>query len=200
MAMDEKIGEILSFWFDPPPEGEERPQGMELWFGKSAAVDRLIQRRFGRTVECAKAGELDRWADTARGRLALIIVLDQLNRNIHRDTPEMFAGDEKALALCLDGLDEDMDKQLGVLERAFFYMPCMHAEDTDIQLTSVEVFAQLAEDAPPEHKKACEGFLVHAQEHRDVVERFERFPHRNAILDRSSTSEESAFLQHTGKF
>ncbi|MEZ4340413.1 MAG: DUF924 family protein [Sandaracinaceae bacterium] len=188
----------MSFWFDPPPESENRPQGVELWFTKSAAVDRTINRRFGRSVERAKAGELDAWAATPRGRLALIVLLDQFNRNIHRDTPEMFAGDEKALALCLDGLDEDMDRALAPLERAFFYMPCMHAEDTDIQLTSVEVFGELVQEAPPELKKACEQFLAHAESHRDVVERFERFPHRNAILDRTSTSEESAFLQQSG--
>ncbi len=199
MAMDEKIGEILSFWFDPPPEGETRAHGEELWFGKSAAVDRLINKKFGRTVERAKAGELDAWAATPRGRLALIVVLDQLNRCIHRETPEMFAGDEKALALCLDGLDEDMDRALGTIERAFFYMPCMHAEDVDIQLTSVEVFGELVQEAAPEHKKLCETFLAHAENHREVVERFERFPHRNAILDRSSTPEESAFLQQSGQ-
>ncbi|MCB9593390.1 MAG: DUF924 domain-containing protein [Sandaracinaceae bacterium] len=196
--MDEKIAEILSFWFDPPPEGEERPQGMELWFAKSAATDRKIERKFGRTVERAKSGALDAWAETPKGRLALIVLLDQFNRNVHRETPEMFAGDEKALALCLDGLDEGMDRSLNALERAFFYMPCMHAEDVDMQLTSVEVFAELLAEAPPEHKKACEAFLQHAEKHRDVVERFERFPHRNAILDRSSSPEESAFLQHSG--
>lgn len=193
--MDERIHEILSFWFGDPPEGEERPTGVALWFGKSAQVDRAIERRFGKLVEKAKAGQLDAWASTARGRLALILLLDQFSRNIFRDTPEAYAGDEKALALCLDGLDEEQDKQLGALERAFFYMPAMHAEDFDMQLTSVEVFAELASSAPPEHAATCESFLKHAEKHRDVVERFERFPHRNAILGRSSSSEEAAFLQ-----
>ena len=199
MAMEEKIGEILSFWFDPPPAGEERPHGADLWFEKHPAVERQITRRFGRSVERARAGEIDAWGATPRGRLALILLLDQFTRRIHRETPEMFAGAERALALCLDGLDDDMDKALGSLERAFFYMPCMHAEDVDIQLTSVEVYQELVASAPPEQKKLCERFLALARSHRDVVERFERFPHRNAILDRTSTPEESAFLQHSGQ-
>lgn len=191
--MNERIEEILQFWFGPPAEGE--PGGPELWFGKSLRVDRIIEKRFGKLVEKAKAGELDAWTSTPRGRLAVILLLDQFSRNIFRDSPEAFAADEKALALCLDGLDEEMDKTLGPLERAFFYMPTMHAEDLDMQLTSVEVYEELAAEAPPEHKAACESFLKHAMRHRDMVERFERFPHRNAILGRSSSSEEAAFLQ-----
>jgi len=196
--MEERIEEVLKFWFDPPPEGEERPTGKELWFIKSAKIDRTIERRFGRLVEKAKDGRLDDWASTARGRLALIILLDQFNRNINRETKEMYDGDAKALALCLDGLDEGLDQELRTLERAFFYMPCVHAEDVDAQMASVEVFTELLEQAPEEHKAVCEDFLKHAEQHRDIVERFERFPHRNAILDRSSTPEESAWLQQSG--
>ena len=191
--MDERIEEILQFWFGPPGEGEA--SGIELWFGKSLRVDRTIEKRFGKLVEKAKAGSLDGWTSTPRGRLAVILLLDQFSRNIFRDTPASFAADEKALALCLDGLDEEMDKKLAPLERAFFYMPTMHAEDLDMQLTSVEVFEELVASAPPEHKATCETFLKHARRHRDVVERFERFPHRNAILGRTSSSEEAAFLQ-----
>jgi uncharacterized protein (DUF924 family) len=191
--MDERIDEILQFWFGPPAEGE--PSGVELWFGKSLRIDRTIEKRFGKLVEKAKAGALDAWTSTPRGRLAVILLLDQFSRNIFRDTPASFAADEKALALCLDGLDDEMDKKLAPLERAFFYMPTMHAEDLDMQLTSVEVFEELAASAPPEHKATCEAFLKHAKRHRDVVERFERFPHRNAILGRSSSAEEAAFLQ-----
>lgn len=200
MAMDEQIEEVLKFWFEPPPEGEERPHSVELWFEKSAATDREVERRFGKLVVSAKAGELDSWADTPRGRLALIVVLDQLNRNLHRETPEAYVGDEKALALCFDGLDDGVDRRLNALERAFFYMPCMHAEDTDAQLASVEVYQELVAEAPPQHKNTCDMFLKRAEACRDVVERFERFPHRNAILDRSSSPEESAFLQHSGQY
>lgn len=158
-------------------------------------MDRTIERRFGKLVEKAREGALDAWTSTPRGRLAVILLLDQFSRNIYRDSPEAFAGDEKALSLCLDGLDEEMDKGLSAPERAFFYMPTMHAEDLDMQLTSVEVYEELAAEAPPEHKELCETFLQQAHRHRDVVERFERFPHRNAILGRNSSPEEAAFLQ-----
>ncbi len=197
--MHERIEEILQFWFGPPAE-EGWPSGVELWFGRSARVDRAVERRFGKLLVQAKSGKLDSWAETPRGRLALIILLDQFSRNIHRDTPEAFAGDEKALALCLDGLDDELDKKLSVLERAFFYMPTMHAEDLDMQNTSVEVFTELRSAASADQRSMCEGFLRHAEKHRDVVERFERFPHRNAILRRQSTPEESTFLQQTDDF
>lgn len=197
--MDERIDEILKFWFDAPSEDEDRPVGVELWFQRSARIDRQIEKRFGRLVEKAKRGALDDWASTPRGRLALILLLDQFNRNLHRDSPEAYSGDEKALALCFDGLDEEMDKKLPTLERAFFYMPCMHAEDTDAQLASVEVFQELLAAALPEERDTCEKFLRSAERHRDIVERFERFPHRNNILNRTSTPEESTFLQHSGQ-
>lgn len=197
--MDERIEGVLKFWFGPPAEGEERPTGEPLWFQADTRVDRMIEERFGDLVKQAKAGLLDGWAGAPRGRLALIIVLDQLNRNVHRDSPEAFAGDDKALALCFDGLDDEVDKKLSLLERAFFYMPCSHAEDTDAQLAGVEVFESLVEDAPPDQKKTVRAFLERAQKNRDIVERFERFPHRNGILGRTSTPEESAFLQHSGQ-
>jgi len=198
VAKDERIEGILKFWFEAPGSDEDRPVGMELWRGDDPRVDRLIETRFGELVKQANAGELDAWGATPRGRLALILLLDQFNRNLHRNTPEAFTGDEKALALCFDGLDDEMDKKLSALERAFFYMPCMHAEDTDAQLASVEVYAELAEQAPPDAKKTCVTFLELANTRRDIVERFERFPQRNGILGRSSSPEESAFLQHSG--
>ena len=199
MAKEERIDEILSFWFDEPPEDEDRPSGQELWFEKSARVDRTIERRFGRLVERALAGDLDDWASTGKGRLALILLLDQFPRNIHREQPDAYAGDEKALQLCFDGIDDGLDRQLPAVQRLFFYMPAMHAEDVDAQLASVEIFEELAEEVGEADKALCESFLEHARRHRDVVERFERFPWRNAILGRTSSPEESAYLQQTGQ-
>lgn len=198
--MEEQIEAILKFWFEPPTEDEDRPSGQELWFTPSTSVDRAIEKRFARLVEKAIGGELDDWAGTAKGRLALILLLDQFNRNIHRERPEAYAGDAKALQLCFDGLDDGLDRHLTAYQRAFFYMPCMHAEDVDAQAASVDVFTELVQEAPPDQRKICQRFLELAEKHRDVVERFERFPHRNAVLDRSSTAEESAFLQHSGHF
>lgn len=193
--MDERIEQVLSFWFGDAGEGEAWPNGLERWLGESPAFDRAAAQRFGDLVAKARSGELDEWAKTARGRLALVLLLDALPRRIFRESKEAFAGDEKALSLCLDGLDDELDKELAPLERAFFYMPAMHAEDADIQLTSVEIYGELAASAPPEHAELCRAFLRRAEKHRDLVERFDRFPQRNAVLGRPSTPEEAAFLQ-----
>ena len=198
----EHIDEILDYWFGAPPETEDedpRPTGQELWFQKSARIDKEIEKRFGGLVTKALAGDLDDWATTGRGRLALILLLDQFPRNIHRDRAEAFAGDEKALQLCFDGLDDALDRQLPAVQRCFFYMPAMHAEDVDAQLASVEVFEELAGEVGEADKELCEVFLGHARKHRDAVERFDRFPWRNAVLDRNSSTEEGAFLQQTGR-
>lgn len=196
---DDRIDEILGFWFDASDEDEEFPSGTELWFEKSAKVDRTIEKRFGPLVEKAQAGELDGWGSTGKGRLALILLLDQFPRNIHREHPDAFAGDEKALQLCYDGLDESLDRQLNAIQRCFFYMPAMHAEDVDAQLASVEVFEELAGEVGEANQEIVQLFLKHAREHRDTVERFDRFPSRNSVLGRNSSSEESAFLQQTGQ-
>ena len=196
--MDEQIEQILDFWFGEPPEGEERPSGHELWWQKSARVDRLIEKRFGKLVEKARSGALDGWTSSARGRLAVILLLDQFGRNIYREQPEAYLGDPKALELCYDGLDEAMDRALTTPQRCFFYMPMMHAEDVDAQLACVETFQELVAETSGEDKEMAESFLRHAEQHRDVVERFERFPTRNAILGRQSSSEESAYLQQSG--
>lgn len=196
--MDPRIEEVLSFWFGRSPE-EGLPSGVELWFGRSARADREIEKRFGKLLPKAKAGQLDDWAKTPRGRLALILVLDQFPRHYFRDSKEQYSGDEKALALCLDGLDEEMDKKLALIERCFFYMPAMHAEDLDMQLTSVEVYTEVCASATPEERALSEQFLRYAERSRDVLERFERFPSRNAILGRSSTPEEATFLQQSGE-
>ena len=195
MASDDPYEKILSFWFAPPAEGEDRPTGKDLWFGQSMRVDRLVEKRFGRLLEDARAGRLDGWASTARGRLALILLLDQVSRHVHRESPHAYASDERALSLCLDGLDDGLDQQLTAIERCFFYMPAMHSEDADTQLTSVEIFQELVDQVGAEEASLCGEFLEYAKRHQDVVERFDRFPHRNSILGRRSTAEESAYLQ-----
>ena len=197
--MDPRIEEILSFWFGAPSEEEERLHGEALWFEASHATDRLIRDRFGKLYKKAKAGELNDWAATSRGKLALVILLDQVPRRIYRDTPEAFATDEQALHLCWEALDEGEDKLMSIPERAFLYMPAMHAEDVDAQLASVEIYQELLADARPDQKDFCRTLLEKAEKAREVVERFERFPERNYILDRSSTSEEGAYLQQSGK-
>lgn len=145
-----------------------------------------VRQRFVPLLQKAKQNECDDWVGTARGRLALIIVLDQFPHHVYRNTPDAFAQDAKAQQLCLEGIEAGQDKQLTFAERHFFYVPLMHAESLELQALSVEKFTELRNEA--------EAILGFAKSHRSIVERFGRFPHRNKILGRVSTTQEEAFL------
>lgn len=182
--------DVLDFWFgapDDPEHGKTRP----LWFTKSDATDQLVHGRFGNTVDAALNGRIDDWALTPRGALASILVLDQFTRNIYRDTPRSFAGDERALRLASTLVDRDDDRLLAPRERWFAYMPFEHSEFLNDQLESVRLFEQLANEG-------LEEPLSWAVKHYDVIKRFGRFPHRNSILGRESTAEEVEFLKEQG--
>jgi uncharacterized protein (DUF924 family) len=181
--------EVLAFWFGA--EGEDRTA---LWFSRDDAFDREIRDRFGALHDRAARDELFAWAETPRGRLALLLVLDQFSRNLYRDDPRAFAQDESALGYLFDGLERGDDRALSLTERWFFYMPLMHAEDLAIQERGIELYTQLRDDAPDDLEKTFEGVLDFARRHRDVVARFGRFPHRNAVLGRETTAEEAEFL------
>lgn len=178
---EKKISDILTFWFE-----EISP---ESWFKKDAAFDEMLKQRFGALVDQALAGQLDKWAETADGRLALILLLDQMTRNIFRDTPKAFAGDEIACALSLRSVAEGLvDKEADVNKRHFLLMPMMHSEDLQIQKQSLPLFKSFTKDMTYDY----------AVKHHDIVERFGRFPHRNSILGRPSTNEEVEFLKQPG--
>jgi uncharacterized protein (DUF924 family) len=182
--------DVLAFWFGEPGSAEYL-QPRELWFRKSDATDRLIAERFGAVVERALLGQHDDWAATPRGALALVIILDQFTRNIFRGTPRAFAGDARALALATRLVDTARDLTLAPTERWFVYMPFEHSERLLDQYEAVRLFERLAAaglDAP----------LEWARRHFEVVQRFGRFPHRNAILGRASTLEEEEFLRQPG--
>lgn len=191
--------EVLFYWFlTPSLEMAYLDERQKLWFWKDDGVDRAIRERFGEVILKAGRGELDDWAAFAKGRLALIILLDQFSRNAWRGTPQAFAQDPKALALCLEGLDKAQDKRLHPVERMFCYLPLEHSEDLEHQRRSVELFTQLAQDVPEEARVRFESFQDYAQRHYDIIARFGRFPHRNTILGRESTAEELAFLKLAG--
>ena len=190
---------VLAFWFGAPGSAAEVAgrQG-KLWFGKSPVNDQRVIEQFTDTLTVASQGGLDHWAGTPRGRLALVIVLDQFPHHIHRDQPQAFATDPQSLALCLAALAAGKDRQLAPIERVFLYLPLEHAESLDMQDRSVALYEILAHEAAPDERALFDNFLDYARKHRDVVARFGRFPHRNAILGRLSTPDEREFLTQPG--
>ena len=187
--------DVIEFWLGnqrlSPDSLDERKQ---LWYGADASIDASIKERFGDLVGAVLAGGCSDWEGEALSRLALIIVLDQFPRNIYRGRAEAFAGDTRAVGLALDAIDTGMDGEVGLIERGFFYLPLQHSEDLTVQDRSVEVSER--------HDAACRAVfdnfagesIEFAREHRDIVARFGRFPHRNKALDRPSTNEELAYL------
>ncbi|XLZ68620.1 DUF924 family protein [Massilia sp. SR12] len=185
--------DVLDFWFLPIGAKGHNMQRPE-WWRKDDAFDRAIFQQFGDVIEQALVGGLRQWDDEGtQGTLARIIVLDQFTRNVYRGTPKAFAGDELALeaARALD--DSGANQTLPVAQRAFSYMPLEHSENLSMQMRCVDLFAMLAADAP-----AYAGMLDFAKKHFEVIRRFGRFPHRNAILGRESTLEEIEFLKQPG--
>ena len=190
---------VLRYWFGVLESDHFYPAAQaRKWFRKREETDHEIRDLFGGFLMKAKAAALDRWADSAQGRLALILILDQFSRNIHRNTSEAFAGDNKAQALCLEGLELKHDEQLLPLERVFFYFPLEHAESMVLQDKSVSLFGALRDQASPALAKQMAGFFDYACRHREVIRRFGRFPHRNSQLNRPNTSQENVFLSQPG--
>lgn len=171
---------VLDFWF-----GEISP---ELWWKKDAALDATIAARFGALLDTAKAGELYAWRDSAEGALAEIIVLDQFSRNIYRDEARAFAQDAMALVLAQEALRRGLDALLSNARRHFLYMPYMHSESRVIHEEAVRLFTVLGNAYA----------LDFEMQHKAIIDRFGRYPHRNAVLGRASTPEEAAFLKTPG--
>jgi uncharacterized protein (DUF924 family) len=191
--------EVLEFWFGTGTAAWTADPGKaQLWFARSEQTDREIAACFGDDVGRAGHGELDAWAVTPHGRLALLILLDQFTRNLNRNSPHAFDHDERARAVALQGIELGQDRQVRPVERPFVYLPLMHSEDLALQEQSVVLFQTLRDAAPPEHAQGAGQSLRFAVRHRDIIAKFGRFPHRNAVLGRLSTPEELAFLQTPG--
>ena len=196
--MDQPIEAIHDFWFGPLDEaGLCDPEKHDLWFKSNPQIDNMIRERFGELTARATAGELDHWADSDPGIVALVILLDQFNRNIHRGKPEAFAADEPALALAQHYIETGHYRRLPAIHQAFLYMPLEHAEDLEVQEECVTLFEELAAVTG---SQLITDYIRYAAAHRDVIARFGRFPHRNAILGRASTAEELAYLETHGGF
>ena len=181
--MSEQIvppSEIIDFWFEELEPAQ--------WWIKDDALDQHIQTRFGATHIAATLGELEPWREIADGRLAEIIVLDQFSRNIYRDTPLAFAYDLTALVLAQEAVHVGADQHVDFEKRSFIYMPFMHSESATVHETAVELFGQ----------PGAEFNYEFELKHKAIIDRFGRYPHRNAILGRESTPEEIEFLRQPG--
>ena len=172
--------EVLDFWF--------KDHGTKDWFAKNPDFDAKIRDRFAALLVEAGNGKLDSWGGTARGALALIVVLDQFSRNLNRDGALAFANDARALRLARQAIAKGFHKELALRERSFIYLPFEHSESKSDQELSVRYFIELGDST----------FLEAAKKHKAIVDRFGRFPHRNAALGRTSTPEEIAFLAGPG--
>lgn len=181
-------GQVLDFWFRTSATGADALAEREVWWRPDAAFDAACRGRFAGLCERALAGGLDDWAETTHGALALVLLLDQLPRNIHRGRPEAYAGDAKARAAADDAIARGFDAALAPVQRLFLYLPFEHAETLADQDRAVRLIAALDND----------GWLDFARRHRDIIARFGRFPHRNAVLGRATTAAEAAFLKEPG--
>ncbi len=197
--MNQVRDELLEFWFgDHPDDTVVAETKAGLWWGQSQETDEQLQARFGGIASSAAAGVLDHWTGSPRGRLALILLLDQLPRAIHRGTPAAFAQDARARRVAEIGLESGADKLLRPIERLFFYLPFEHSEELGDQERSVALYRELVTAVPEGQQETFAGFIEYAVKHRDIIARFGRFPHRNRILGRESTPEETAFLEEPG--
>jgi uncharacterized protein (DUF924 family) len=190
-----RIEDVLTFWFKEhalsAPQIDRR---MDIWFGADPIFDHEITKEFANDVELASTGKLNYWAESPRGRLALIIMIDQFRRNIHRNTAQAFSKDTMALKYCVEGAMKKHEQDLAPIEKVFFYMPLQHAESRKVQAKSVLLYERLIASASPTYRETFETVLQFAELHKDIIDQFGRFPHRNTLLNRENTPEENEYL------
>lgn len=190
-----RIDAILSFWFkEQELSAPQIDRRMDIWFGEDAVFDHEIRQNFADDVDKASEGKLDHWGEEPRGRLALILLLDQFRRNIHRGSAKAYEKDKAALKLCVEGAMQRKDRGLTPIQRVFFYMPLQHAESRKVQAKAVELYSRLAEAVSPTFRETFLTIAQFAELHRDIIEQYGRFPHRNAVLGRDNTPEEDEYL------
>ena len=199
--MDERIDRVIDFWFGPDPIPAQAVT--RRWFTRDLEFDTEIRRKFGDLNDEASAGGLDDWRGTARGELALLVVLDQFSRNLYRDNARAFATDAGALGVANELLLSDRVRELTYHQRMIALLPYEHAEDRATQAEGVAAFAGLLEEARersagPEVMQILTVGLDYAKQHAAIIERFGRFPHRNVALGRPTTPEEQQFLTQPG--
>ena len=182
--------DVLDFWF--------KELSSKDWFNGPDRVDHAIESRFRETVEAVYSGQHDDWLQSAQGRLAAILTLDQFPRNLYRRQPRSFSYDDKALKWCLDGIARDEDSHLEPIQRVFFYLPLEHSEKMENQDLSLQKYSALVTSVEPDEREQFRVFLNYAWRHYEIVKRFGRYPHRNDVLGRVSTGKELKFLEQPG--
>jgi uncharacterized protein (DUF924 family) len=194
-----EIRRILDFWFsDGAMDQPTIDSRMDRWFTADPVFDALIRQEFGSLVERASKGTLNNWAEDPEGRLALILLLDQFRRNIHRGTPRAFSRDPQAVKLCVEGAATGAYKKLTPLQQAFYFMPLQHAESLKIQQRSVKIYEGMLANVSETLKATFATFAQFAELHHDIIAAHGRFPHRNRILGRPDTPDEAAYLESAG--
>ena len=193
---DALVDEVLTFWFGATGAGFPSPTRIDLWFRATPQHDWDVERHFADAVAAALRGELDLIADTPRGRVALILLLDQFPRHLFRHTPAAFAGDRAALALCLDGCARGDAEALTPAEQLFLHGPLEHAEELVHQQAAVATITAALRRMAPDDADQWRYFARFIQMHHDVFVQFGRFPWRNRILGRANTAAERAYLEH----
>ncbi|MBS0350746.1 MAG: DUF924 domain-containing protein [Proteobacteria bacterium] len=192
----QRAEEINKFWLGRVEQtiipSEHRAR---VWFGEDPETDAEIKRLFGADLQKAINSEYDLWQNSPRGQLALILLLDQFSRHIYRDTIQAFAQDNKALAICLQGISVEADHALSLIERVFYYFPLLHSENLHHQEQAVRSYQILSELAFAETRVIYDSFLRFANHHLGIIQRFSRFPQRNKVLGRESTPEELVYLR-----
>lgn len=178
---------VVEFWFSE----RARP----LWFEKDRDFDAEIRARFGAAVHAAQTGGMEEWRETPEGALALLILLDQMGRNIYRGEAKAFLGDPRAMAVAIDAIAKGYDRRFGFDRRRFFYLPFEHSESLADQDLSIRYFTALVEACDPADRPRAEEQLDYAHRHRVIIQRFGRYPHRNAALGRQTTEAEADFLK-----
>lgn len=189
---------VLAYWFrdlSVLETGGVPDDALSLWFEPDLELDRQIKERFGEDLERAGRGDYDDWKRHPASHLALLLLLDQFSRNIYRGTQQAFAFDDQALENSLDALDAEQDRAVSPIARTFFYMPLQHSEQLGHQQRCVALMQELFDSAPDDQRDIFGSFLDAAKDHRNIIEQFGRFPHRNEILGRDSTPDEKAYLE-----
>lgn len=191
--------ELLQYWFGDMDEDGVAPETRRrAWFTPSRSQDAEIRRRFMGMVTLAQEGGLDHWSASAEGTLAAILLLDQFPRQIYRGMALAFASDAQARNWMRKGLAHALDVRLPLMQRAFFYMPLQHSERLADQEEAVALYDQLVHQSQGRLRDVLGGFLASARQHRDIIAKFGRFPHRNKVLGRTDTQAERDWLQASG--